>query len=290
VRAEDTAGNRGPYSSTATAITQGAAEPISYRQSNYAVPQTPQSVVTVAFTTAQSAGSLNVVAIGWNDATSQVVSVTDSRGNTYTPASAATVQPGIQSQVIYYAANIAAGTNTVTVTFNAAASYPDVRIAEYRGIDGVTPVDAARGAFGTGTSANSGTVTTTVANALLVGASYTQSVTTGPGSGFTSRMITSPNGSILEDRIVTTVGSYAAEGAAQGPGKVGRELPVHQAANIVLPEYRFRNIHAVRASVDVTAGPPACLSGSAFRHSSRPRRAHPAARRQRRGRRRETGR
>src|SRR5262245_49216143 len=104
-----------------------AQTPIGFAQGAYAVPQTPQSVVTVAYPSAQSAGDLNVVVIGWNDATSQVVSVTDARGNVYTQA-LATVQPGIQSQRIYYAGNIAAGANTVTVTFNTAVSFPDVRL------------------------------------------------------------------------------------------------------------------------------------------------------------------
>ena len=153
-------------------------------QNTYAVPQTPQTTVPVRYTGAQTAGNLNVVAIGWNDATSQVLTVTDTVGNVYVPALAPTVQPGIQSQVIYYAANIggaAANTNTVTVTFNAAADYPDVRIAEYQGINPVTPVDVTTGASGTGTTSNSGAVTTTSATALLVGANYVQTVDVGAG-------------------------------------------------------------------------------------------------------------
>jgi hypothetical protein len=34
--------------------------------------------------------------------------------------------------------------------------------------------------------------------------------TSGPGSGFTSRTITSPDGDIAEDKIVTVTGSYSA--------------------------------------------------------------------------------
>jgi len=190
---------------------------ISYVQGNNAVPQSPQSVVNVAFTGAQSAGDLNVVAIGWTDSTSQVVSVTDARGNVYTPALAPTVQSGIQSHVIYYAQNIvAAATNSVTVTFNATVPYPDVRIAEYAGIATVAALDVATGASGTGTTSNSGPVTTTNANALLIAANVVQTVTTSAGAGFTSRMITSPNGSLLEDRIVTTTGTYSATASTNG--------------------------------------------------------------------------
>jgi len=39
--------------------------------------------VTVSFSGAQSAGDLNVVIIGWGDASSQVSSVSDSKGNLY---------------------------------------------------------------------------------------------------------------------------------------------------------------------------------------------------------------
>jgi len=232
VRAADEASNLGPYSAVGTATTQSAAPPvpISYVQGNYAVPQTPQSVVTVAFTSAQSAGDLNVVAIGWNDATSQVVSVTDARGNTYTRA-LATVQPTVQSHIIYFARNIvAAPTNSVTVTFNGAVSYPDVRIAEYRGIDTVAPLDGAIGAYGFGTTSSSGSVTTTTPNALLLAANYVQTFTSGAGTGYTLRLSTSPNGSILEDRIATATGSYTATAPMSSSGGYVMQLVAFRGA------------------------------------------------------------
>ena len=66
-------------------------------------------------------------------------------GNTYSLAIGPTSGTALQ-QSIYYAANIAGGSNTVTVTFNQAAAYPDVRILEYRG---VTTLDVTAGASGT---------------------------------------------------------------------------------------------------------------------------------------------
>src|SRR6476620_4643239 len=54
-----------------------------YRQGNYAVPQTPQTTVTVPYTSAQVAGSLNVVVVGWAGTAVTVNSVTDTRGNVY---------------------------------------------------------------------------------------------------------------------------------------------------------------------------------------------------------------
>ena len=51
------------------------------------------------------------------------------------------------SQAIYYAKNIkaaAAGTNTVTVTFNTATPYVDARL-EYSGLDPVNPFEIGTG-------------------------------------------------------------------------------------------------------------------------------------------------
>src|SRR5262249_43610490 len=61
-----------------------------------------------------------------------------------------------------------------------------------------------------GSSSTTGSVTTTNANALLIGATSATSSTSAAGASFTSRVITNPDGSILEDRIVTPTGSYSA--------------------------------------------------------------------------------
>ena len=215
VRATDAATNLSPYSNTASATTSAGGTPVTpaFKQTNNAVPQTPQSTVSVTFTAAQSAGGLNVVAVGWYDTTSQVLSVTDNRGNNYQRVAGPTTQAQAGTQSIYYAPNIVAapaGGTTVTVTFNAAVNYPDIRIAEYSGIDPLNPVDKTVSGTGTGTTSNSGSVTTTNPNDLLVGANYVTTHSTGPGTSFTQRVITNPDGSILEDRIVTTTGSYNA--------------------------------------------------------------------------------
>lgn len=55
-------------------------------QVNSAAPQAVESSVPVTFGSAQKAGDLNVILVGWNDTTSSVSSVTDSLGNTYTLA------------------------------------------------------------------------------------------------------------------------------------------------------------------------------------------------------------
>jgi hypothetical protein len=107
-----------------------------YVQGAAQVPTAGQTVA-VTYTAAQTTGDLNVVAIGWNDSTSSVSSVTDTNHNTYLVAAGPTTNSGNGTQVIYYAQNIAsaaAGANTVTVTFSNSVAYPDVRAVESNGI------------------------------------------------------------------------------------------------------------------------------------------------------------
>ena len=211
-----------------------AQPPIAFVQSNAAVPQSPQSTVTVPFTAAQTAGNLNVVVVGWNDTQAHVSSVTDSKGNAYALAVGPTVAAGFGSQSIFFARNIqaaAAGADLVTVAFDAPANYADVRIAEYQGLDNVNPVDVVAAAQGSSATANSGSVATTNASDLLVGANLVSTFTSGPGTSYTSRRITSPDGDILEDRTVIAVGSYNATATLGSSGSWIMQMVAFRAAS-----------------------------------------------------------
>jgi Abnormal spindle-like microcephaly-assoc'd, ASPM-SPD-2-Hydin/Fibronectin type III domain len=206
-------GNGGGIQQTVTVTLAVSTSFISYVQGNYATPQSSQTSVPVKFNAAQFAGDLNVVAVGWNDSTASVTSVTDTAGNAYTRAVGPTVISGVASLSIYYAKNIAAaaaGANTVTVTFSPGAQYPDIRILEYSGADQVNPVDVTAASNANSGTSSSGSVNTNSPIDLLFGANLVQSLTTGPGGGFTSRLLTAPDGDIAEDRMVTTTGSYSA--------------------------------------------------------------------------------
>jgi hypothetical protein len=206
---------------------------IAYVQGNYATPQSPQASVAVKYTAAQHQGDLNAVVVGWNDSSATVKSVTDTSGNTYAPAVGPTVMSGVASQTIYYAANIAAAAaaaNTVTVAFNSAAAYPDIRIVEYSGIATTTPFDVGAGAGGKSSPASSGAATTTNATDLLIGADLTIEETSAAGAGFTSRMITAPDADIVEDRIVNATGSYSATAPIVPAGATIMQLAAFKAA------------------------------------------------------------
>jgi hypothetical protein len=180
--------------------------------------QSSNSLVSVTYGNAQTAGDLNIVVVGWGDNTSTISSVTDSLGNTYSRAVGPTSTRGLQ-QSIYYAKNIAGGSNTVTVTFNQAAAYPDVRILEYSGLSASSPLNVTAAAVGNGSSANSGSATTTSGNELIFGAGTSDNRFTGAGSGFTNRII-NLYGNIAEDKVVNSVGSYAATAINSGGGWV----------------------------------------------------------------------
>ena len=161
---------------------------------------------------AQVAGDLNVIVVGWNDTTATVTGVTDSRGNTYTLAVGPTVLSGVASQSIYYAKNIqaaAAGANTVTVAFSRAASFPDIRIAEYSGADPSNPVDVTAAAPATAQPATADRrrrPTQRICSLVPIWCRPRH----GAGDQFHHRLLTNPDGDIAEDRMVTSTGSYSA--------------------------------------------------------------------------------
>jgi fibronectin type 3 domain-containing protein len=221
-------------------------------QVNYATPQTFIPAVTVPFNAAQTAGNLNVVVVGWNDTTSQVVSVADTKGNTYQRAVGPTQLPGQLSQSIYFANNIAGaavGTNTVTVTFNQGAIFSDIRVLEYSGQDPVNPVDVTSAATGNSTTSSTPAVTTTSAIDLLFAANMVASFTAAPGAGFTTRVITQPDGDIAEDMIVTAVGSYTSTASVAGGGSWVQQMVAFRAATTpVVPPGPPSNLAATAAS------------------------------------------
>jgi chitodextrinase len=234
IRATDAAGNLSAFSNTASATTSaaGGAASIAYVQGTYQTPDSASSV-SVTYASAQASGDLNVVSVGWSDSVSTVQSITDSQGNNYVAAVGPTSSTGNASLSIYYAKNIAAAAanaNTVTVTFSGTVSYPEVRVLEYSGLDPNNPFDVGIGASGTGTAQNSGSVTTTNANDLLVAFNYLDDSTTASGTGYTQRLITN-GGDLVEDQIVTSTGSYSATSTQGGADWWVMQLAAFRAAS-----------------------------------------------------------
>jgi len=178
-------------------------------QQNYATPQSAQTQVTVTFPNTQTTGNANILAIGWNDTNSNIAAVRDSAGNGWQLA-VPTFRGNGLSQAIYYATNIAGGSNSVTVNFNQAAAYVDLRAAEYSGLSQTNMFDAGASATGNSASADSGPVTIGGTNELLFGAGMTGNTFTSAGIGFATRVITLPDSDLVEDQVAATNGVYDA--------------------------------------------------------------------------------
>ncbi len=238
------------YTYTSAPSTGGGGGAIRFVQVKSATPQGASSSVAVTYSAAQTAGNLNVVEVGWNDTTSSVNTVTDSRGNSYVLAVGPTRGTGL-SQSIYYARNIVGGSNTVTVTFSKAAAVVDVRALEYSGLDTVNPLDMTAGAAGTGTTGNSGAANISSANELIVGAGMTAGAFTKAGTGFTLRTITNPDADLAEDQITIASGSYSATAATSTSTPWVMQMATFQANAAQVPPASSK--HSVSISWDPSA-------------------------------------
>jgi chitodextrinase len=216
VAAYDYASNPSDQSAPLLVTTHAPAP--SFVQQSYATPQSPQSVVSASYPGAQTAGDTNIVAIGWNDTTSSVTTVTDRAGNVYQQAIATFRGSGL-SQAIWYTSNVVAapaGSNQVTVTFNQPAVFVDLRVTEYAGLKPANPFDVGASASGNGSTASTPAIVTSAASELLFAAGMTGAVFSAAGVGFTSRAITAPDGDIVEDAIASAAGSHTATAPLSG--------------------------------------------------------------------------
>lgn len=189
----------------------------------YKLPDTPPAIAQVqsergggtigrsfskAFNTDNTLGNLIVVQVNWA-AGAALSSIHDSAGNAYLPALPAATGLNGNVQQIWYAKNIKAGPNTVTVNLSSSV-YGDISVHEYSGVDKVSPVDQVSSAAGFGSYAASGLVVTHYPKELVFGAINMDSHNLGAvGPGFVLRT-TTYGGNIAEDMVVSQTGSYNA--------------------------------------------------------------------------------
>ena len=109
----------------------------------YATPQAAVYSLDVPFTKPEVDGDLNVLVLGWRDASAKVLAVSDSNGNQYQLAGgSATLGANLLSQSVYYCPSVNAGSDAVTVIFSQPPTNPDVRILEYSGFSALDTVTA----------------------------------------------------------------------------------------------------------------------------------------------------
>jgi hypothetical protein len=147
---------------------------------------TPSYKVVLAATD-QRAGDFLVVGVNYDPVgCGQIAEVSDTAGDHFTRLVLPDGLPLALTLETWGAANVAAAprqSNAVTVTFASACKIRNVKIAEYTGIDPVTPIDAYASTHGT-SIAPSASVTTTHPS-MLFAHSADQAAATSPGMGWT---------------------------------------------------------------------------------------------------------
>jgi hypothetical protein len=185
---------------------------------------------SVGFSSANTAGNfIAVVARAGNP--NQTFTVSDTRGNTYKQAVKFNNNTD-NTVAVFYAENIAAGANTVTVSDSASGTLR-LSLLEYRGIAGSSSFDAAQAATGTGTSPSSGVIQTSAGGDLLIGVlSFANGVSLTPGSSFAleSAVPAQPGAKlIVEDSVFAASGSASAAGTMSASDSWGAGIVAFKA-------------------------------------------------------------
>jgi hypothetical protein len=200
-----------------------AAEPTLVQSAGHNNGDLDRPYCTASFPSNNAAGNLIVVAveIGATAADHPFISVHDTQGNTYHPA---TTQPtwrtngGGSSAQIFYAPNIRPGPNTVTMSepnagggSGAGNAFNQIAIHEYAGVCSASPLDVTAAATGVTTNSpftvTSGSATTSVNGELVFGYGNTLSAFLAAGAGFTARQT---NAGTSEDMVQALAGPVEA--------------------------------------------------------------------------------
>lgn len=172
----------------------------------------------VAFPSNNTLHNLLIAIVTLESDTNTVTSLVSSAGGTWV-ACAPLKSSGVSSisEVIYYLRDCPSGANTVTLTPSAGAC--DLIIEEYSGYDTTAPFGQHNEATGTSvTAVDSGNITTTTVNELLIGAiASNRSITA--GSGYTIQESDAFNiFNVVEDQIVGSGVTISANGTLSSAG------------------------------------------------------------------------
>lgn len=165
------------------------------------------TTISTSFTSPNAAGNFIIAYVVWNASNTPSTTVTDTAGNTYVAVGVPSTTVADSSAQLFYAKNIAAGSNTVMANFSTSSSFQFLYIHEYSNIDKTNPLDQTVNANGFGTAVDSGSLTTTFPTELLFSGSMSFD-TESAGTGWTSRS-TFFNG-LTQDQIVSSAGTYNA--------------------------------------------------------------------------------
>jgi len=195
-------------------IRRGAAAVASIAFVNVSTPVSGSGTSTTIATGATSATTGNhltvCVGTGVNSAT-RVTGIADTAGNTYTRINGV-ASAAVGSLEIWHAQNITGhASNVVTATFVDADPFRWISTIQHSGLSTSASSDVSNTGSGNNTTPVTSASTTTVANEALVGchvADNTANLTA--GTGYTLRTSASSADVSVEDRIVSSTGSYTA--------------------------------------------------------------------------------
>lgn len=177
---------------------------------------------TLAFGSNNVAGNTIIVGIRIGTV-SQTITVSDTRGNTYASALQFDDTNGGNTVAVFYALNIGAGANTITVSYTSGSATLRWAQLEYSGTATSSPLDGtATNQQTTGDSVFSANITTTVNGDLLIGIMVNANGDTWTaGSGYTSREQVPVGGTsklMLEDQIQSAAATVNATATMAGGG------------------------------------------------------------------------
>ena len=235
----------GPY--TVTASVSGLASPANFSLTNTASVAANIVLVqhigkdagttttsTLAFASANTAGNFIAVAIRGGLSSAQVFSVSDSNANTYKKAAQVGYPGSAVTSAIYYAENIKAGANTITVTMSVSGPLRFDTL-EYSNVATSNSLDVT--AVGTATSASPATssVNTAVNGELLiatVGTTNAATFTAGTGYNIRDFVPVEPNSKhISEDQIQSAAGAASASASLAASDSWGAVLAAFKPAS-----------------------------------------------------------
>jgi hypothetical protein len=165
---------------------------------------------TATFGSTTAAHDLIVVWSFWQSST-LTASVADSLANTYGSAVGPTTRPGASggNAQIFFAKNVAGGTDTVTVTYSGSTTACNVVAADYSGADQNSPLDAVAANTGNSSALDSGSATPSFANEVVFVGGSADAGTVSVGNGFSP--VQTSGGNVVEDDIrISNIGQQHA--------------------------------------------------------------------------------
>jgi ACR3 family arsenite efflux pump ArsB len=200
------------------------------------------SLAANALTT--TAGHLLVAAVTWGTVSGSTVSISDSGGNAWAIATTRQIDTrNAQALKIFYAPNIAGGSDTVTVVLSPAASWVRLIVHEVAGADLTAPLDqTAMNNTGSGSSISVGPVTTTadgeyIFTTAMNAGDQSTSANFSPGAGYTLRGTAAPGDSELAsaDQVQSAAGSASAVWTLGGSSDSLAQMATFKAAGTSAP-------------------------------------------------------